>query len=110
MALTRQMMYRNATLPHPIGAHEVDSLRFFMPAKPAAKKALAPFWKSEKRILMTMPLPTCHLSTLGGKHACLIAETSNAWYFIASCPWLGMQIGCISQNYWYNGASIYETS
>ncbi|MEC8430736.1 MAG: hypothetical protein VXZ29_05185, partial [Pseudomonadota bacterium] len=61
---------------------------------------------SERRILMTMPLPTCRLSTLGGKHACPTAETSNAWHYIASCLWLGLQIGCISQNYGYNGASL----
>lgn len=29
VALTRQMMYRNATEPHPLEAHRVDSLAMF---------------------------------------------------------------------------------
>lgn len=29
IALTRQMMYRNAAQPHPLAAHQVDSLAMF---------------------------------------------------------------------------------
>ena len=106
VALTRQMMYRNAALPHPIGAHEVDSLAIFYASQTSGKEGVSAFLESERRILMTMPLPTCRLSTPGGKPAQPTASTSTVSCCIASCLWLGLQIGCISQNYGYNGASL----
>ena len=41
VALTRQMMYRNAALPHPIGAHEVDSLAIFYASQTCGKEGVS---------------------------------------------------------------------
>lgn len=43
VALTRQMMYRNAALPHPIGAHEVDSLAIFYASQTSGKEGVSAF-------------------------------------------------------------------
>lgn len=47
MALTRQMMYRNACLPHPLPAHEVDSLAIFYTSQKSGKEGVQAF--REKR-------------------------------------------------------------
>lgn len=43
IALTRQMMYRNAAQPHPIGAHEVDSLAIFYASQNSGKEGVKAF-------------------------------------------------------------------
>ena len=48
VALTRQMMYRNATLPHPIGAHEVDSLAIFYASQTSGKEGVSAFLEKRK--------------------------------------------------------------
>ena len=48
VALTRQMMYRNAALPHPIGAHEVDSLAIFYASQTSGKEGVSAFLEKRK--------------------------------------------------------------
>jgi enoyl-CoA hydratase/carnithine racemase len=43
IALSRQMMYRNASLPHPQGAHEVDSLAIFYASQSSGKEGVSAF-------------------------------------------------------------------
>ena len=43
IALTRQMMYRNAARPHPIEAHRVDSLAIFYTSQKSGKEGVASF-------------------------------------------------------------------
>jgi enoyl-CoA hydratase/carnithine racemase len=43
IALTRQMMYRNAAQPHPIEAHRVDSLAIFYASQNSGKEGVASF-------------------------------------------------------------------
>ena len=43
IALTRQMMYRNAAQPHPIEAHRVDSLAIFYVSQTSGKEGVASF-------------------------------------------------------------------
>lgn len=43
IALSRQMMYRNATQPHPLVAHEVDSLAIFYASQASGKEGVAAF-------------------------------------------------------------------
>ncbi|MEP4148636.1 MAG: crotonase/enoyl-CoA hydratase family protein [Halioglobus sp.] len=47
IALTRQMMYRNAATPHPIEAHKVDSLAIFYASLKSGKEGVQSF--REKR-------------------------------------------------------------
>ncbi len=57
IALTRQMMYRNAAQPHPIEAHRVDSLAIFYVSQTSGKEGVASFL--EKRA----PVYTDRVST-----------------------------------------------
>ena len=43
IALTRQMMYRNAAQPHPMEAHRVDSLAIFYASQKSGKEGVASF-------------------------------------------------------------------
>lgn len=43
IALTRQMMYRNATQPHPLEAHKVDSLAMFYSSVTSGKEGVQSF-------------------------------------------------------------------
>jgi enoyl-CoA hydratase/carnithine racemase len=43
IALTRQMMYRNAAQPHPIEAHRVDSLAIFYASQMGGKEGVNAF-------------------------------------------------------------------
>lgn len=43
IALTRQMMYRNAAQPHPVEAHKVDSLAMFYTSIGGGKEGVASF-------------------------------------------------------------------
>jgi len=43
IALTRQMMYRNAAQPHPLEAHRVDSLAIFYCSQTSGKEGVASF-------------------------------------------------------------------
>ncbi len=43
IALSRQMMYRNAAQPHPIAAHEVDSLAIFYASQNSGKEGVTAF-------------------------------------------------------------------
>lgn len=43
IALSRQMMYRNASLPHPQSAHEVDSLAIFYASQSSGKEGVSAF-------------------------------------------------------------------
>ncbi len=43
IALTRQMMYRNAAQPHPMAAHEVDSLAIFYASQDSGKEGVRAF-------------------------------------------------------------------
>jgi enoyl-CoA hydratase/carnithine racemase len=43
IALTRQMMYRNAAQPHPIEAHRVDSLAIFYCSQKSGREGVASF-------------------------------------------------------------------
>ncbi|MCB1699303.1 MAG: crotonase/enoyl-CoA hydratase family protein [Pseudomonadales bacterium] len=43
IALTRQMMYRNAAQPHPVEAHRVDSLAVFYCSQKSGKEGVASF-------------------------------------------------------------------
>tara|TARA_R110001599_G_scaffold353884_2_gene602391 strand:+ start:78952 stop:79830 length:879 start_codon:yes stop_codon:yes gene_type:complete len=43
IALTRQMMYRNAAQPHPVEAHRVDSLAIFYASQKSGKEGVAAF-------------------------------------------------------------------
>lgn len=43
LALTRQMMYRNAAQPHPIEAHRIDSLAIFYASQTSGKEGVRAF-------------------------------------------------------------------
>ncbi|MCG8413272.1 MAG: crotonase/enoyl-CoA hydratase family protein [Pseudomonadales bacterium] len=43
IALSRQMMYRNAVIPHPKTAHEIDSLAIFYASQHSGKEGVAAF-------------------------------------------------------------------
>ena len=43
MALTRQMLYRNSALDHPLKAHEIDSLSIFYASLGAGKEGVKSF-------------------------------------------------------------------
>ena len=43
IALTRQMMYRNAAQPHPLEAHKVDSLAMFYTSISSGKEGVQSF-------------------------------------------------------------------
>jgi enoyl-CoA hydratase/carnithine racemase len=43
VALTRQMMYRNSALPHPVEAHKVDSLAIFYASQKDGREGVASF-------------------------------------------------------------------
>jgi len=43
IALTRQMMYRNAAQPHPVEAHKVDSLAIYYCSQTSGKEGVASF-------------------------------------------------------------------
>lgn len=43
MALTRQMLYRNAAQEHPLGAHQVDSLAIFYTSQTSGKEGVQAF-------------------------------------------------------------------
>lgn len=43
IALTRQMMYRNSALPHPLEAHKVDSLSMFYASTSSGKEGVQSF-------------------------------------------------------------------
>jgi enoyl-CoA hydratase/carnithine racemase len=43
IALSRQMMYRNAAAPHPVEAHRVDSLAIFYASQTSGKEGVAAF-------------------------------------------------------------------
>jgi len=43
IALTRQMMYRNAAQPHPVEAHKVDSLAIFYASQKSGKEGVKSF-------------------------------------------------------------------
>ncbi|MBT8145416.1 MAG: crotonase/enoyl-CoA hydratase family protein [Gammaproteobacteria bacterium] len=43
VALTRQMMYRNAAEPHPLAAHQVDSLAIYYCSQNSGKEGVAAF-------------------------------------------------------------------
>jgi enoyl-CoA hydratase/carnithine racemase len=43
IALTRQMMYRNAALPHPLEAHRIDSLAIFYASRTSGKEGVRAF-------------------------------------------------------------------
>jgi 1,4-dihydroxy-2-naphthoyl-CoA synthase len=43
MALTRQMIYRNAAQDHPVKAHEVDSLAIYYASQSSGKEGVAAF-------------------------------------------------------------------
>ena len=43
LALTRQMMYRNAAEPHPLAAHQVDSLAIYYCSRSSGKEGVAAF-------------------------------------------------------------------
>jgi len=42
------MMYRNAVQPHPIAAHEVDSLAIFYASQTSGKEGVAAFLEKRK--------------------------------------------------------------
>ena len=48
IALSRQMMYRNASLPHPLGAHEVDSLAIFYASQSSGKEGVSAFLEKRR--------------------------------------------------------------
>ncbi|MBT8141718.1 MAG: crotonase/enoyl-CoA hydratase family protein [Gammaproteobacteria bacterium] len=48
IALTRQMMYRNAAQPHPLDAHKVDSLAIFYQSLEDGKEGVAAFLEKRK--------------------------------------------------------------
>lgn len=48
VALTRQMMYRNAAQPHPQAAHEVDSLAIFYTSQKSGKEGVQAFLEKRK--------------------------------------------------------------
>ena len=43
VALTRQMMYRNASKEHPLDAHKIDSLAIFYTSQTSGKEGVAAF-------------------------------------------------------------------
>ena len=43
VALTRQMMYRNASREHPVDAHKIDSLAIFYTSQTSGKEGVAAF-------------------------------------------------------------------
>ena len=48
IALSRQMMYRNASLPHPLSAHEGDSLAIFYASKSSGKEGVSAFLEKRR--------------------------------------------------------------
>lgn len=48
IALTRQMMYRNAAQSHPMAAHQVDSLAIFYASQASGKEGVAAFLEKRK--------------------------------------------------------------
>lgn len=48
VALTRQMMYRNAAEPHPLRAHEIDSLAIFYTSQNSGKEGVSAFLEKRK--------------------------------------------------------------
>ena len=48
IALTRQMMYRNASQPHPLEAHKVDSLAMFYTSISSGKEGVQSFLEKRK--------------------------------------------------------------
>ena len=48
IALSRQMMYRNAAQPHPIEAHRVDSLAIFYASQSSGKEGVSAFLEKRK--------------------------------------------------------------
>lgn len=48
VALTRQMLYRNAAQPHPLAAHEVDSLAIFYTSQKSGKEGVQAFLDKRK--------------------------------------------------------------
>lgn len=48
IALTRQMMYRNAAQPHPLAAHQVDSLAIFHASQHNGKEGVRAFLEKRK--------------------------------------------------------------
>ena len=48
VALTRQMMYRNAAQSHPLAAHEVDSLAIFYTSQKSGKEGVQAFLEKRK--------------------------------------------------------------
>ena len=48
IALTRQMMYRNSALDHPLKAHQVDSLAIFYASLSSGKEGVASFLQKRK--------------------------------------------------------------
>ena len=48
VAMTRQVLYRNASLPHPMGAHEVDSLAIFYASQTSGKEGVNAFLEKRK--------------------------------------------------------------
>ncbi len=48
VALTRQMMYRNAAQPHPQAAHEIDSLAIFYTSQSSGKEGVQAFLDKRK--------------------------------------------------------------
>tara|TARA_R110000823_G_scaffold119998_11_gene244429 strand:+ start:14819 stop:15787 length:969 start_codon:yes stop_codon:yes gene_type:complete len=50
IALTRQMMYRNAAKEHPIEAHKVDSLAIFYASQTSGKEGVAAFLEKREAV------------------------------------------------------------
>lgn len=48
IALSRQMMYRNAAQPHPVEAHRVDSLAIYYASQSSGKEGVAAFLEKRK--------------------------------------------------------------
>ena len=50
IAMTRQMMYRNAAEPHPVEAHKVDSLAIFYASQKSGKEGVQAFFEKRKPV------------------------------------------------------------
>ena len=50
IAMSRQMMYRNAAQPHPIEAHKVDSLAIFYASQQSGKEGVASFLEKREAV------------------------------------------------------------
>jgi len=50
IAMSRQMMYRNAAQPHPIEAHKVDSLAIFYASQKSGKEGVAAFLEKREAV------------------------------------------------------------